>query len=149
MKILERLDRRGFHRGHRLRLAVLLILVAALANTRFLRNVSKYRQPSSGEKWNVVRYEERFAGARELLEPRTEIGYENQVASKWSQAFPDFAMTRFALVPIRVVRGPQRSLLMLRSNDEQATQQEQRHSDLNLVNDFGDGVRLYRRETAE
>lgn len=118
----------------RSRLAVLLLLVAAMPNVRLLR--SAWIEPDPV--WDSEAALLRFAPVVKSLPAGTEVNY---LDTKPSAAGEDFFMARYCLMPLRVVLAP-RPWIVVDSDQPIAGYGR-------LVADYGNGLRLFTRETIE
>ena len=135
----------------RMRIGLFLIVIFALVfDIRWLRRAFHDR-PGITRSDEVTQHESRFQQLKELLPPRTAVGYVTDPTPQGPAsddqlprlAFKRYLLTQYALLPAIVLPGIQGALVVgnfYSSNgiDSEATR------GLTLIRDFGDGVMLFR-----
>jgi hypothetical protein len=126
----------------RTRLAIALLIVAALGNVRLLRSANDYYRAAT-QREDLAEYTQRFAALRAELPPHEIVGYVDD-----GRPFPDqvqaFNLTRYVMAPVRVLATPSRPLVIANLSSAAAEPCGAEAANLMLVRDFGHGVRLYR-----
>jgi hypothetical protein len=128
-------DRRQCWRG---RIAIGLLVVTALANGRLVRVAWTEANPV----WDAEAALARFAPIVARLPSGTEVNYLDATPSA---AGEDLLLARFALAPLRVVVGSPRAWILVDSRDPMPGFDAD-PANVRRVADYGDGVRLFRRE---
>jgi hypothetical protein len=94
----------------------------------------------------ITRYERRFSGLKRVLPQRGVVGYSSGLPPQefGSEDFKRFLLTEYALAPLVIVNdtGPQ---LVIGNFDPKRIRSAPALPGLEMVRDFGDGLRLLRK----
>ena len=133
----------------RARVAVILLIVAALGNVRLLRSVTQYYLVPLSDAENVPAYMERYARLKAELPCDGVVGYvDDGRRSSYEFALASM-LTRYVMAPVRVLEGAVCPLVIANLKDPAGQPDGRGVTGLVLVRDFGNGVRLYRNPAKE
>lgn len=124
----------------RVRVAVAALLLVSCGNLYLVKDVAQLWRPDEEGGGEPAAYIEKLAALQRLLPPDAHIGYVNPTVQSDSASRRDLFLTRYALVPRCVAAGMEFPLLLVRGDAPIAVS-----SGATLLNDLGNGFRLYRR----
>lgn len=134
--------------------AALLAVVALFGVTRLICQRSAEEPPTLDSQ--VESYIERYTGLKDALPPRGVVRYlsEDPAPPPQEDEAPDereayrgrwFMLTQYALVPLIVVRDPERPLVICNVRDPMTVSRVCQGPGLEMVRDLGNGLALLRR----
>ena len=89
-------------------------------------------------------YESRLTPVREMLPKEGVVGFVTGKALEPSETVLYFYLTQYSLAPLIVAKGKDHAFVVAYLKDGQAPDAEPGLQGLDLVKDFGHGIRLYR-----
>jgi hypothetical protein len=125
--------------------AVGLFVTFALvsSNRVFVKERRKHRKMPTPDA--ITRYDRRFQSLRAHLPSNEIVGYVGSTGTSWQDNLDPFFATQYALSPVVLVRRTDRPLVVGNFNVADPTQKLPNDPRLQLIEDFGDGVMLFRR----
>ncbi|HEX7961339.1 MAG TPA: hypothetical protein VF493_15565, partial [Terriglobales bacterium] len=128
--------------------AALLLFVPLLSSVKLLHETNRLPQNAAGFD-GVSTYERRFDGAKKLL-PR--FGSENlcylpDPGHMIGDEGPQYIVSQYALVPRVLIPSGQCTFLLTNEPDPKQRRLPAVPRDFVLLEDFGNGVKLYKRES--
>lgn len=122
-------------------IATTVLIVAALANFRLLRVCLPHNTASA-----VPAYLERFAPVRSSLAAGTRVQYISNL-SHVTENRADFVLARYSLVPVRIVPEHETRLVLVNSAEPLGGIDDS-PGQYKLLQDYGNGLRLFERKSA-
>ena len=124
--------------------AGLLVAFALISSNRlFVKERRKYRKLPTPDA--ISRYDRRFETLRAHLPAHEPVGYVGSTGTSWQDNLDPFFATQYALSPVVLTRRADRTLVVGNFNVADPTQKPPSDPKLQLIEDFGDGVMLFRR----
>lgn len=98
----------------------------------------------------VTLYEKRFEGLGKVLPPHAVVGYVSEIQT-WSvlvdaNAVKQYYLTQYALAPVIVVNNPNLELVVANFSNPNSVSELPMTRGFVVLEDFGDGVALLKRE---
>jgi len=116
-------------------------LFCLYGNFRLFRTVSQYSGSSLIRGYDGNRY----AKLKAALPPHSVVGYVDDEPDKTARD-AKYAITRYVLVPAVVAQGPDYPLVVGNFRDAHKNPEEVAAGTWTLVQDFGNGVKLFRTQ---
>lgn len=126
-------------------IAVGLLVAFALisSNHVFVKERRRYRKMPTTDA--ITRYDQRFEPLRAHLPAHELVGYVGSTGTSWQDNLDPFFATQYAVAPVVLSRRADRPLVVGNFNLADPTQKPPDDPKLQLIEDFGDGVMLFRR----
>ena len=121
----------------------LLVLTAVCTNLTYFRANRHFDRHAVGED-EVTRYVRRFEGLRKALPERAVVGYIHDQTDE-AEAGKSYTLTQYALTPNVVVMGTEPELVVGNFSRPRGGPEAAAGKGLVAVQDFGDGVVLFRK----
>jgi hypothetical protein len=130
--------------GHRF--AVLALLSISLASSLWylLDVISAYSQRSNGSAMTVATFESRFEALHKSMPPRSVLGYVSDNPSNDTQSQAEFYLTQYALAPAIIKATTEEHFVVANFHTNTPNAAMLRARNLQLVQDFGNDVFIYR-----
>ncbi|HKQ49826.1 MAG TPA: hypothetical protein VJZ71_17260 [Phycisphaerae bacterium] len=122
----------------------LLVAFALISSNRvFVKERKRYRKMPTTDA--ISRYDRRFEPLRPHLPAHEPVGYVGSTGTRWQDNLDPFFATQYALAPVVLTRRTDRPLVVGNFNLADPAQKPPGDPKLQLIEDFGDGVTLFRR----
>jgi hypothetical protein len=130
--------------GHRF--AVLALLSISLASSLWylLDVIGAYSQRSNGSAMTVATFESRFEALHKSMPPRSVLGYVSDNPSNDTQSQAEYYLTQYALAPAIVKATTEEHFVVANFHTNSPNAAMLRARNLQLVQDFGNDVFIYR-----
>lgn len=106
--------------------------------------ISAYSQRSNGSAMTVATFESRFEVLHKSMPPRSVLGYVSDNPSNDTQSQAEFYLTQYALAPAIIKATTEEHFVVANFHTNSPNAAMLRARNLQLVQDFGNDVFIYR-----